>query len=176
VAATLVRTFNVGAKVEGCVADDELETFYIGEERKGVWKYGAEPTDGDERVLVDDIEKGHLQADVEGLTLFYGNNGQGYFIASSQGSDEFMVYTRQDNTYLATFTITSSEAIDHVSGTDGIDVTNVNLGDPFSQGLFVVQDNGNGKNNQNFKLVPWEFIAESVLKTSDQLKSLRAPN
>ncbi len=167
VTANMVRTFYLGAQVEGCVTDDELGVLYIGEEKKGIWKYGAEPNAGDKRTLVDDIENGNLYADVEGLTLYYGEGGDGYLIASSQGANEFMIYTREDNSYLTTFTITSSETIDHVSGTDGIDVTSANLGGAFSQGLFVAQDNGNGENNQNFKLVSWEAIAETIPHTSD---------
>lgn len=159
VRAKLVRTFYVGSQVEGCVADDELETLYIGEERKGIWRYGAEPSAGDMRVLVDDIQ-GHLHPDVEGLTLFYAAGGKGYLLASSQGADEFAVYTREDNTYVTSFTVGPSETIDRVSETDGIDVTSVNLGEPFSQGLLVVQDHSNGDDNQNFKFVPWSLVAD----------------
>jgi len=70
----LVRSFEVGSSTEGCVADDELGYFYIGEEAKGIWKYGAEPGDGTSRTQVDKTGAGgHLTRDVEGLTLYYAS-------------------------------------------------------------------------------------------------------
>ena len=46
VSGKAVRTFNVRGQVEGCVADDVHEAFYIGEEDVGIWRYGAEPSPG----------------------------------------------------------------------------------------------------------------------------------
>lgn len=156
----LVRSFEVGSKTEGCVADDQLGDFYIGEEGVGVWKYGAEPGDGSERIQVDSTGPGgHLTPDVEGLALYYSKEGGGYLIASSQGSNEFVIYQRDyNNTYIFTFEIAGNNGIDRVTHTDGIDVTNFNLSPDFPWGLFVVQDGSNDTGNQNFKLVPWESI------------------
>ena len=158
-----VRMFSVGSKTEGMVADDELGFLYIGEEDVGIWKYGAEPGDGSHRVLVDHTEDGgHLEADIEGLTLYRTSDGTGYLIASSQGDSTFAVYTRErDNRYLGSFRIVTGREIDEVTGTDGIAVSNAKLGPLFPNGLFVAQDNDNGDQPQNFKLVPWEAIARS---------------
>ena len=41
-------------------------------------------------------------------------------------------------------------------------VTNAGLGAAFPEGLFVAQDNDNGGDNQNFKLVPWGAIARAA--------------
>ncbi len=47
--------------------------------------------------------------------------------------------------------------------TDSLDVTNFNLGPAFPQGLLVVHDGANkGGDETNFKLVPWQSIAEAV--------------
>jgi len=164
VTGTMVRSFDVGGKVEGCVADDVTADFYIGEESIGIWKYGAKPGDGTARTLVDSTwGDGHLTADVEGLTIYYTSSGQGYLLASSQGSNEFVVYERiEDNDYVMTFNIVAGNGIDGVSDTDGIDVTNFNLGSAFPQGVFVAQNGSNPGSNQNFKLVPWQDIANSV--------------
>jgi 3-phytase len=153
---SLVRTFDVGSQTEGCVADDRLADFYIGEEATGIWKYGAEPGDGIARTQVDKTGSGgHLTADVEGLTLYYASDGTGYLIASSQGSDEFVVYLREgNNDYVKTFKIVAGNGIDEVTNTDGIDVTNFPLGSSFPQGVFVAQDN-----DVNYKLVHWQAIA-----------------
>jgi 3-phytase len=160
----LVRTFEVGSQTEGCVADDDTGDFYIGEENVGVWKYGAEPGDGDSRSKIDSTGSGgHLTADVEGLTIYYASGETGYLIASSQGSNEFVVYERQGNhKYIMTFKVAAGNGIDAVSETDGIDVTNFSLGPIFPHGLFVAQDGRNDDGNQNYKLVSWEAIANSV--------------
>ncbi len=155
-----VRTFDVGSQTEGCVADDQQQLFYIGEEEKGIWKYGAEPGAGTKRTLVDATgSRGHLAADVEGLTMAYGANGAGYLIASSQGNSSYVVYKRgSGNDYVKTFKIGSGNGIDGAEGTDGIDVAATNLGTNFPYGVFVAQDGRNDRGNQNFKLVPYQGI------------------
>ena len=142
----LVREFSVGSQTEGCVADDETGDLYIGEEGTGIWKYAAEPDAGSERLLIDSVEDGNLTADVEGLAIYYGDNGEGYLIASNQGADNYTVYERQgDNRFLGHFHIVADEAtgIDGVSETDGLDVTSANLGGALPNGVLVVQDGRN---------------------------------
>ncbi|HEY0736785.1 MAG TPA: phytase [Herpetosiphonaceae bacterium] len=160
--ARRVRSFSVGTRAEGCVADDLLSRFYVGSETVGIWRYAAEPGGGTERTLIDSIGSGgHLVGEVEGLAIYYTSGG-GYLLASSQGNSSFVVYERTGtNAYLKTFTIGAGNGVDAVSGTDGIDVTNVNLGPTFPQGLFVAQDTANDGGNQNFKLVPWQSIAQA---------------
>ncbi|HYN87873.1 MAG TPA: phytase [Ardenticatenaceae bacterium] len=159
-----VRTFTVGSKSEGCIADDELGSLYVGEEDVGIWKYGAEPDDTNPRILVDGTGTGgHLVADVEGLAIYYTSEGTGYLIASSQGNRTFAVYRREGhNPHVMTFTVEAGNGIDGVSITDGIEVTNFGLGPSFSQGLFIAQDGYNSGGNQNFKLVPWPSIAAAA--------------
>jgi 3-phytase len=165
--AVLRRSFDVGTRVEGCVADDQAQTFYIGEEEVGIWKYGAEPNTGDARTLVDSTGVGgHLTSDVEGLTIYYTSNRGGYLIASSQGSDTFVIYQRGgNNAYVATFEIVAGNGIDRVTHTDGIDVSNFGLGSSFEQGVFVAQDGYNESSTNNYKLVRWQDIATAVSPT-----------
>jgi myo-inositol-hexaphosphate 3-phosphohydrolase len=165
---TRVRSFSVGSAVEGCVADDELARFYVSEETVGIWRYGAEPGDGSARVAVDLVSSGTgLSSDVEGLTIYYTSARSGYLMVSSQGTDSYLVYRREgDNSYIDTFVIgrNSTKGIDAVQGTDGIDVSNANLGSAFPQGVFIAQDDANdvgSQNLQNFKLVPWQSIANA---------------
>jgi len=163
VEARMVRTFDVGSQVEGCVADDVLGSFYIGEEAVGIWKYGAEPGSGNTRTQVDATgAAGHLTSNVEGLTIYCTSSGQGYLIAPSQGSSTFVVYERENaNAYVMTFAIDAGNGIDAVSRTDGIDVSNFGLGSAFGQGVFVAQDGTNDAGHQNYKLVPWQSIANA---------------
>ena len=165
--ASLVRTLKLPGKLEGCVADDLLGYLYIGEEDKGIWKYGANPSDGDIGSLVDEIGT-HLTADVEGLTIYYSGDSTGYLIASSQGDNTYAVYKREgENSYIGQFAIVDGNTIDGTSETDGIDVCNMYLGSKFSQGIFVVQDGKNDVGNQNFKAVPWENIASAFNPSLD---------
>jgi 3-phytase len=164
VAGTLVREFDVGGTTEGCVADDLLGHLYMGEEGGGIWKYGAEPDDGAARTQVDSTESGHLVADVEGLSIYYASSSTGYLLASSQGESMVVVYEREgSNSFLHKFHVGSNGAIDDVTGSDGLDVTNFPLGTGFSTGLFVIHDTDNsGGDASNVKLVPWASIATAL--------------
>jgi 3-phytase len=156
-----VRAFAVGSQTEGCVADDQLARLYIGEEAVGIWRYGAEPGDGDARVQVDVAgADGHLASNIEGLALVLGNNRGGYLIASSQGNSTYALYRRDDNAYIGSFAIGDGDGVDGVSETVGIDATAANLGPAFPQGVCVAQDGKNDNGNQNFKLVPLQAVVK----------------
>ncbi|WDM22341.1 phytase [Paenibacillus polymyxa] len=165
IAGKLVRQFKLATQSEGMVADDEYGTLYIAEEDYAIWKYSAEP-DGSSKPLrcVDIADGRRLHDDIEGLTLYYGKDGKGYLMASSQGNSSYAIYERQgDNAYISNFTIGDSPTVDGTSVTDGIDVLGYGLGKNFPHGIFVAQDDENLENgkklNQNFKMVPWERIA-----------------
>jgi 3-phytase len=157
VAARRVRRLDVGGQTEGCVADDRHGALYLGEEDRGIWRYGAEPDAGARRTLVDATgDDGHLEADVEGLALAAGPRGTGLLVASSQGDDSFTLYRRTGrNAYVGRFEIAAGGGADAVTETDGIDVTTTPLGRAFPTGLFVAHDGDNGDEHQNYKLVPW---------------------
>jgi 3-phytase len=157
--AQRVRSFHVGSTCEGCVADSELGSLYVAEEKVGIWKYGAEPAAGTSGTLVAKVGDHGLTADVEGLTIYYGSDSKGYLIASSQGAGTFQVYDRTGSNAFVLAIDPSSGTIGDVGETDGIDVTNVATSSRFPRGLFVCQD-GRGKNGfQNFKFFAWDQIA-----------------
>ena len=159
-----VCRFHLGGQVEGCVADDALGVFYIGEEKLGIWRYQMPlEANGFTRTLVDTVmPEGQLAADVEGLTLYRTEDGRGYLIASSQGNDSYTVYRREGrNEYVGRFRIVPGENIDGTEETDGIDVCSSGLGSAFPKGVFVAQDGYNDGGNQNFKMVSWERLAHA---------------
>ena len=166
ISAKMVRTFDVGEQCEGMVTDDEFGKLYIGEEEVGIWKYGAEPDDGDKRVKVQLIsENKALKSDIEGLTIYYKSGGEGYLIASSQGNNSYAVYARSgQNKYLGSFKIKSSDSIDGTSDTDGIDVTAAAIGSKFPKGAFVAQDGKNTGGLQNFKIIDWRSIEKYMIQ------------
>ncbi|MEM7713654.1 MAG: phytase [Cyanobacteria bacterium P01_A01_bin.68] len=116
-----------------------------------------------------------LVPDVEDLSIYYGADGTGYLIASSQSDSSYSVFTRGgDNEYLGSFVVgeNDDDDIDKVNEIDGLDVTNVALGSEFPNGLLVVQDGEDTsqnlveddeelENNTNFKFVPWDTVANA---------------
>ena len=165
-----VRQFAVGSEAEGCVADDERGAVYVSEEEVGLWRYGAEPGSGTIRTSVDTVdENGHLALDVEGVTLVDLPDGGGYVIASAQNAADpdnsfFVVYDRVTNAYLRTVRVTAGGSSDDCDRTDGITANPTDLGPPFTQGIFVCQDNNNDApgtvGNQNLKYVPLESVVD----------------
>lgn len=179
--AILVRSFNFASQSEGMVADDELGFLYIAEEDCCIWKIDAEPNKSFNPVKLaqSDSTNTKLSYDLEGLAIYYTKNKKGYLIASSQGNYSYAIFEREkDNQYLGSFSIATG-IIDGVEETDGLDVTNLNLGPQFKQGLFVVQDGynyeGDSLKNQNFKLIPWEQIA-SLFKPALSIDTEYQPN
>jgi len=163
-------------QLEGMVVDKETGILYVGQENVGIWKYGAEPGSSNSGILIDTVKElggKHLTADVEGLTIYYGANGTGYLLASSQGDSTFAVYARDTNEFLGRFAVGNNGSIDGVQESDGADVISVPLGPNFPFGLFVthdgsndpavlVEDEGELENiSTNFKFVPWENIANA---------------
>lgn len=157
-----VRTLRLASQVEGMVADDELGHVYIGEEARGVWKFPVAPDSGTEGILIAPIGFRHpiRRPDVEGLTIYRTSSATGYLIASSQGSNEYVIYTREEpHRFVGTFRIAPGANIGGAGETDGIDVTHRSLGPGYESGAFVAQDGRNRGENQNFKIVPWFHIA-----------------
>jgi myo-inositol-hexaphosphate 3-phosphohydrolase len=164
-------------QLEGMVVDQETGFLYIGQENVGIWKYLAEPYGGDIGILLDPVKElggSNLEDDVEGLTIYYGPDGSGYLLASSQGDNTFAVYSRSgNNEFLGRFAVGANGAIDSVQESDGADVVNVPLGPNFPYGLFVTQDGSNDpaflveddgeleNASTNFKFVPWQNIANA---------------
>jgi 3-phytase len=179
----LVRTLTVpipaggeleDAQVEGMVADRELGYLYVGQENGGIFKFSAEPDGATTETLIEAVKPDGsvLEADVEGLTIYYADNGTGYLLVSSQGNSTYAAFTREgNNDYLGSFAIGGSGNIDSVEESDGADVVNVPLGSQFPFGLLVVQDGNNDPAliaeddgtlenvSSNFKFIPWQNVA-----------------
>ena len=181
--AQVVRTLDLpvptgdpeDSQSEGIVVDRELGVFYVAlEEEVGILKFSAEPNGGDDFSVIQPIGSDALVPDIEGLTLYYGADGTGYLIASSQGDSSFSVFAREGtNEFLGSFSIGSNGDIDQVNESDGLDIINTPLGPDFPFGLLVVQDGANDpqnvvedeeeleNNSTNFKFVPVEDVANA---------------
>jgi 3-phytase len=133
---TYKRPLNNGSgNTEGIVADDETGILYAANETSGIYKFDADPDNSNERTLVAQTGTNGLTQDVEGLTIYYASDGEGYLIASSQGSDNFKIYERKEpHNFVKTIDVTG------VGDADGIDVSNLSLGSSFPNGLFLTHD------------------------------------
>jgi 3-phytase len=166
--AQQVRDFTVGSQAEGCAADDETGALYIAEEDGGFFRYSAAPDGGSERREIDRVDGPNgLKADIEGVEIWAGKDGNGFIVLSNQGADNYAVYRREgDNAFVGLFHIVADPArgIDGVSETDGLDVVSAPLGARFPDGLLVVQDGRNlsPREKQNFKFVSWREIAQAL--------------
>jgi myo-inositol-hexaphosphate 3-phosphohydrolase len=182
--ATMVQTMTLpvpsgepeDSQSEGIVVDRELGFLYVAmEDGIGILKFPAEPETGEDEVEpVRIFNNEFLLPDVEGLVIYYGPDGSGYLLASSQGDSTFAVFERAgDNAYLGSFTVGDDGAIDQVNESDGADLINVSLGSAYPSGLLVVQDGANDpqfvaeddeeleNRSTNFKFVPWESVANA---------------
>jgi 3-phytase len=172
-----VRSWAIGSKTEGCVADDANGWLFVGEEEVGIWRYDAEPEAGTterfevDRVGVGEAGGGRLAASVEGVTLYAPLGGDpldGFLIASSQGNNTYVVYDRAPpHAYRGTFRVGDGAALDGTEDTDGLDAAPAPLGSSYPMGLLVVQDGINvaadgSEANQNFKFVSWRDVAEAL--------------
>ena len=151
-----------GKQFEGMVVDQQTGMLYAGQEDVGIWRIDLKTgvADANPFVLSQTYDAGsHLDADIEGLTIYYGANGSGHLMASSQGDNSFAVFDRQNgNPYLGSFSINSG-AFDSVQESDGADVVNLAL-PGYPQGLFITQDGDNDpEGGTNFKYVSWGDIA-----------------
>ncbi|NMY70835.1 phytase [Pseudomonas sp. WS 5414] len=161
----LVRQFKVASQPEGCVADDQRQRLFLGEEDVGVWALDARP---EQPATLHSVIKvgGLLQADVEGLAL-YQSSARDYLVISSQGNDSYLVLDAEPP-YAShgafRVSLNAQAGIDGASETDGLEVTSANLGGPWSQGLLVVQDGRKRmpEQTQNFKFVPWVEVTQAL--------------
>lgn len=157
------RRYAVGSQSEGCAIDDVEHDLYIGEELKGVWRYGLD-RDPATRTLIEGVANGRLIPDVEGVTLIAEDDTL-YLIVSSQGDSAFAVWDVSGDPgaekYIGRFRVMGANGIDGVTTTDGVDAWTGAIG-PYGEGLVAMQDDENEGLTQNFKLVGWAEIRKAL--------------
>ena len=146
-----------GNEAEGCVFDDENETFFVSREgNDGILK--AFSTQDQAFIKAIDSRDGNINGDPEGVAIYKTSNNEGFLIVSSQGDSTFNVYDRQ---YPYNFKYKFS--VTNVADTDGLDIVNYKFSEQFNDGLMVVQDGYNTPNNQNFKIISVSEIKKKIL-------------
>lgn len=139
--------------VEGMVGDDDLGWVYLGEETSGIWRIDPMNAADATRIAIIGDASG-LAGDVEGLAIYHGPGASGYLIASSQGASRFTVIGREPpHLPVGNFSLAG------VGQTDGIDVSNLNLGPAFPNGIFTAH---NGSNCCPVVAARWDSIAAAL--------------
>ena len=169
----LTQSFSLPSQPEGCVVNINTNTAYLGEEGAGIWALDVSNNNEEPRFIAELASP--VEADIEGLALF-DVDGQTYLIASSQGNNSYAIYQTLNNSpyklnFIGLIEIIADKArqIDGASETDGLDVTNANLGGRFTDGLWVVQDGRNvmPSQTQNFKLVTGTSLKKAITELLD---------
>lgn len=164
VIGTTESTWQIDSQTEGCVVDDSTGELFVGEENRGIWRFDVRsPTLSSPALVVDTSADRELVPDVEGLAL-WSHGGRDYLVASSQGSDRFVVIDRRDYSVAGAFHIRANreKGIDGVSDTDGIEITSAALdhGD-FTIGIMVAHD-GHNDGSTNFKIISMKAVSEAL--------------
>lgn len=156
--AVPLLTRKLATQAEGCVVDPRDGTLYVGEENAGIWKFDAGSAQGS---LVARVDGKHLVADVEGLAIMPEGEAGGWLVASSQGDNAYALYDLPGLTPAGRFRIVAG-TFGATEETDGIALAGGSFGASYPNGLFVAQDGDNAPHAQNFKLVSWAAILESL--------------
>ncbi|MFF9476071.1 phytase [Streptomyces roseolus] len=178
-------------QVEGMAVDQEEHVLYAAQEAVGLWRVEIDDEEFERPELLDRVRQygtpwtydeaeeecvldtandpgfggEHLSADAEGVTVYHGDDGTGYVLASSQGDDTFAVYAREGaHPYLGSFSVTDGTATDGVQHSDGATVVNAPLGSAFPKGLLVTHDGeatpaDGDREGTNFKFTRWDDVA-----------------
>lgn len=163
-----VRAWSLATQPEGCTVDDVRGVLYVGEERRGVWRFPAAPDADPDGRLIAETDGETLVADVEGIDLAIDADGRRVLVVSSQGDDAFAAFdvTNGGAGLLGRFRIADApvHGVDGASETDGLAVTTTDLGGAFGDGLLVVQDGRNRMpaEHQSFKLVAWRAVLNAL--------------
>jgi 3-phytase len=159
--AMVVRKFgNYSGKkeIEAIAVDNELGFVYYCDEQFGIRKYKANPSLNDNKELAI-FGKTGFKADNEGIAIYKKTDSTGYILVSNQQANTFMVYPREGAKGKANEYPLLAEIPTSTIECDGADVTNINLGPKYKNGLFVAMSNG-----MTFHYYTWDLIQKHIDK------------
>jgi 3-phytase len=124
-------SFSGQKEIEAIAVDDENGFVYYSDEGVCIKKYHAEPNMGDEEISC--FGGAYFSEDIEGIAIATYSDGNGYLLVSNQQKGEFNIFSRQDNSFIKTVNLMTTE-------TDGCEVITVPLNNQFPNGLFVAMN------------------------------------
>ena len=186
----------VGPQFEGVAADRRTGTLFAAQEDVGLWTiqlstggfrgkgklvdrvkdfgiHDAYDEETEECEPVDPAATGFggslLEADAEGVDIYYGRGATGYVVVSSQGDDTFAVYERQgSHRAVGSFAVRGVDGVDDIHGSDGLAIASRPVGD-YTRGLLVTHDEpetGPGVDEDqdptNFSYVDWGQVVDAL--------------
>jgi 3-phytase len=157
--AKVVRKFGAysGKKeIEAIAVDNELGTVLYCDEQFGIRKYKADPSLNDNKELAI-FGKTGFKADNEGIAIYKKTDSTGYILVSNQQANTFMVYPREGAKGNANNYPLLAEIPTSTIECDGADVTSINLGGNYKNGLFVAMSNG-----MTFHYYSWDLIQKRI--------------
>lgn len=159
ITAKLVRkfgTFSQKKEIEAIAVDNEMGFVYCSDEQSGMRKYYADPAKNNNTELAF-FGQNDFKSDNEGIAIYKKTDTTGYILVSNQQKNTFVVYTREgsknklnEHQKIAEFPTSTIEC-------DGADVTSINLGTRFPDGLFVAMSNG-----MTFHFYDWRIIQQQI--------------
>jgi len=161
-------------EIEAIAVDDQLGYVYYSDEQYGVRKYYADPDmpDADEELGI--IYTLDYWEDNEGIAIYNIDDKTGYILVSDQSANRFRIYLREgtpaiidpddpeDNEPAKPHLHKLVKIVDvSTNNSDGCEVTNVNLGPNFPNGMFVAMSD-----DKTFHIYNWDdIIGKNVLNT-----------
>ncbi|GAA3570733.1 phytase [Snuella lapsa] len=122
-----IGAFSGQKEIEAIAVDDTLGLVYYSDEGVGIRKYHANPSQGDDEISLFGGE--YFKDDIEGIAIArYADKG--FLIVSNQQAHTFNVFDLKTNVFIKEINLGTTE-------TDGCDVTTIDLGSKFTNGLFV---------------------------------------
>jgi 3-phytase len=164
VSAKQVRRLVLSSKTQGCIADEDRGVVYFAEEKRGVWRFAAEPDADPQGVEVIKVGEHGLVPDVEGICLYRMGPTEGYLVVVGQGAkserSRLNVYDRRDASFVGAIVPSAAEG-NAVEFASGVAVTSESL-PGFPQGLLLIKDRYNPNASEDFKYYSWADCAEAL--------------
>ena len=144
-------------EIESVAVDNELGYIYYSDEQTGVRKYYADPEKGNDELAL--FGTTGFKEDNEGISVYKTGDKTGYILVSNQANHSFKVFPREGS---ATNPHEHIEIVDipvRATESDGSDVINLNLGEPFVKGIFVAMSD-----DKTFHYYDWRKFQEYIDK------------
>lgn len=161
-------------EIEAIAVDDQLGYVYYSDEQYGVRKYYADPDMPDADKELGIIYTLDYWEDNEGIAIYNIDDKTGYILVSDQSANRFRIYLREGTPAI----IDPDDPEDNVpanphkhklvkivdvstNNSDGCEVTNINLGPNFPNGMFVAMSD-----DKTFHIYKWDdIIGKNILST-----------
>ena len=153
-------SFSGKKEIEAIAVDNELGYIYYCDEQFGVKKYLADPEMKNDKEIALFGQK-DFKADNEGIAIYKTSETKGYILISNQQANTFMVYAREGSDGNANNHKLLAEIPTATIECDGADVTNINLGPKYPNGMLVAMSNG-----MTFHYYEWNLIQAEIDKQS----------